>query len=366
MKVLLKPIDYAKMACDTIMRKYTVEELPIPKKFHYHQGVFLSGMERTYLSVKDEKYNQYIKAWVDCIITPEGVISNYDKTTLDDFRAGVLLYRLHETTGDTRYEKAIKTIKNHLDSFKVNSEGGFFHMERCENQMWLDGLYMAGPFLAMYGARYHDETCFETVYTQLNLMWKHCRDNKSGLLYHVWDASKNAEWADKNTGCSSFFWGRAIGWYIVALCDIMDDVPKKWKHREEVLEYIRLCIEAIAKYQDMESGCWYQVVDKGDREDNWIELSCSALFVYAISKAMRMGYIDRSQYKSIADRGYSGIIKYIELLEDGTLIVPKVCIGTGVGDYKHYIERPTTENDLHGMGAFILCCNEYDELINSQ
>lgn len=360
-----KPINYACLACDTLIAKFEDPmTLPPANKFHYHQGVFLAGMEQAYLLTKEKKYNDYIKAWVDGIVDEDGVITRYDEKTLDDFRSGTLLFRLFEETKEKRYEKPLHTIYNHLVTFPKNREGGYWHKFYDEHQMWLDGLYMAGPFLCMYGALFGKEECFDEAVKQATLMWKHNRDEKTGLLYHAWDCEKKQPWANKETGCSEEFWGRAMGWYITALCDILDYLPKDYEKREILIEYLKKFSEALTNFQDKETGLWYQVVDKGDVAGNWTELSCSSLFTYGLSKAVRLGYIDE-KYKENALRGYRGVINEITVNGD-TLILPKVCIGTGIGDYEFYINRDTVVNDLHGVGAFELMCCEIEKLIEEE
>ena len=216
----------------------------------------------------------------------------------------------------------------------------------------------------MYGALFGKEECFDEAVKQATLMWKHNRDEKTGLLYHAWDCEKKQPWANKETGCSEEFWGRAMGWYITALCDILDYLPKDYEKREILIEYLKKFSEALTNFQDKETGLWYQVVDKGDVAGNWTELSCSSLFTYGLSKAVRLGYIDE-KYKENALRGYRGVINEITVNGD-TLIIPKVCIGTGIGDYEFYINRDTVVNDLHGVGAFELMCCEIEKLIEEE
>ena len=205
-------------ACDTMMNKFKAEELPPEKLFHYHQGVFLSGMERTYLATGEQKYSDYIKAWVDSIVYEDGSIHEYDKTRLDDLQPGILLFRLYHETGDKRYKIVIENIADILKHWYVNDEGGFWHKECHPNQMWLDGLYMAGPFMTMYGKEYLDSSRFDVMLTQTRLMTKHNRDNETGLLYHACDCSKEEDWADEKKRMLAMLLGQSNG--LVCGCDI--------------------------------------------------------------------------------------------------------------------------------------------------
>lgn len=360
----LTALDYAKMGCDTLIKNYAVEELPPKDRFHYHQGVFLSGMQRTYWLSKEDKYGDYIKDWLDYFITEEGKIDIWDTTQeFDDMQPGILLFDLYKKTGDIRYKTVLDDFASVVDKWPKNAYGGFWHKHYHPHQMWLDGLYMIGSFCAMYAAAFRKEYFFEIVYQQMNLMRTNMRDAETGLLYHAWDASKQEKWANKETGTSCEFWGRAIGWYAVAILDILDHLPEGHPRRNEFICAEIEIIDALIKFQDEKSGLWYQVVDKVKERNNWLETSCTSLFVYAIAKAIKKGIIDDS-YSKYMHKGYEGVISTLTFDDDNNLFVNKVCIGTGVGDYDFYINRPTVTNDLHGMGAFVLMCTEYYECNN--
>lgn len=358
----IEPLELAKMACDTFMKKFQAEELPPAGHFHYHQGVFLSGVEQTYLNTGRQEYSDYIKKWVDSLIDEDGNFKGkYDTETLDDKQPAILMFRLLEETGDKKYENAIKYVVSGINDWPLTTQGGFYHKKFRIQQMWLDGLYMVGELLTRYGVKFKENRFFEIVHRQAKLMWENIRDEKTGLLYHAWDESKDAEWADKQTGRAPHFWGRAAGWYIVALCTILKYLPNDCIYREDIVGYIREYIKAFSKYQDKESGLWYQVLDKGDDPDNWTESSCTALFLCGISMALKEGYIEDS-YREIADKAFNGLCAILKYDENGGIILPKICIGTGVGDYNFYLARPTSENDLHGIGALLLACNAYYEI----
>jgi unsaturated rhamnogalacturonyl hydrolase len=351
-------LGYAKTGADTLMCKFTVDNLPPKNRFHYHQGVFLSGVERIFLLSKDQKYYDYIKAWLDYYIDEKGNIRYGDNVRqFDDMQPAVLLYNLYTETKDPRYKKVLDNFVPIVEMWPTNARGGFWHKYDQPNQMWLDGLYMIGPWTAMYAYYFNKPYFFEKLYWQMNLMRRNMTDRKTGLLYHAWDDSKEAPWADKQTGLSPEFWGRAIGWYAVAIMDILDYIPAEHEHWHEFEGAAIDIINALVRFQDMESGLWFQVADKGGTPGNWLETSCSCLYTYAIAKAIKKNLFHKS-YARYIHRAYEGIISSLTFVAD-ELILPNVCIGTEVGDYEYYIKRPTVQNDLHGMGAFLLMCTEY-------
>ncbi len=355
MKEIKEPLYYAKASVETMMRKFKAADLPPKGHFHYHQGVFLSGVYQTYLSCGDKRYFQYIKDWADSCLNEEGVPIDFDKGQLDDLQPGILLFSLFNETQNIKYKKTLDILISVLKEFPRNKIGGFWHKEWYPEQMWLDGLYMGGPIGAEYGARFHDPELFDLVAQQVRLMIRMTKDEETGLLYHAWDCSKAEPWADAETGRSPEFWGRSIGWVPVAILDDLDFFPEDYEKQGEMEQYVRELLQAVCRYQSRQ-GRWYQVVDKGGQEGNWLETSCSCLFVAALCKAVRRQILPET-YLEQARKGYEGVIT--SLSWDGEdLLVGDVCIGTGVGDYQHYCERSTSVNDLHGVGAFLIMCAE--------
>ncbi len=352
-----KVIDIACRMCDTMMRKFPeAKDLPPKKLFHYHQGVFLSGMLETYRLTGEVKYYDYIKSWVDSIIQPDGSIVKFDPTRLDDIQPGVLLFTLYNKTGDERYQKALDTLIGILRNWKKNKAGGFWHKDCHPNQMWLDSLYMAGPIQAEY-ASYSGELGFlNEAVRQALIMHEHMLKAENGLMYHAWDESKEETWADKETGLSPEVWGRAQGWYVLSVMILLEYVPQTHPDREKLEKIEEAMLKAVMKYRDEKTKQWYQVVDKGGCEGNWIETSCSCLFTAAIAKAVTEGFLG-SEYCEYVNECFDAIYDSMGKRGDD-ILVSNVCIGTGVCDYEGYIERPTCENDLHGVGTFLLMCAE--------
>lgn len=351
------PPYYAERACNALMGKFAPEALPPVDRWHYHQGVFLLGMERCWKENGKNEYYEYLKAYVDSQILPDGSIRHYNAEELDDIQPGILLFNLYQKTGDERYKKALYTLVPLLRSWKKNAEGGFWHKTRYPNQMWLDGLFMGGPIAVEFGHVFNEPEYFDMVTYQALLMAKHTLDEKTGLLRHGWDESRQAAWAEPETGKAPEVWGRAVGWFTVALLDIFDHLPENHENKVVLEQILKDLLDAVLRFQDKESGLWYQVIDKGSLPDNWLETSCSCLFVYSLAKAVRKGYLEKS-YLQHAWKGYQGIIDRLGYDEKGEVIIGDICIGTGIGDYAHYIARPRSENDLHGAGAFILMCVE--------
>lgn len=352
-----KALEYGKLACDTMMRKFEAVDLPPKGGFHYHQGVFLSGMMKVYEVCGEEKYFNYMKDWVDSIVKETTVIDHYFKGTLDDHMAGILLFPLLERTGDEKYEWAIKQLVGEIKNWICNEYGGYWHMERTPNQMWLDGLYMVSELQMLYAKKYNDAYFKQQPVKQALLMYDHMQDPKTKCLYHAWDSSKTASWADKETGLAPEIWGRAMGWYVVSLLDILQHLDPDSEEYKKLADIEREVLGAVMSYQDKEKKLWYQVVDKGDLPGNWVEASCSCLFVYAAAKAVRMGIMD-ADVLTAALEGFDAIIDAFVDVENGDLKLSGVCVGTGVLGYEGYIARPTSVNDLHGMGAFLLMCGE--------
>ncbi|MDR3336615.1 MAG: glycoside hydrolase family 88 protein [Treponema sp.] len=349
---------YAEMGADTLIRKFSADKLPPVNKFHYHQGVFLSGVERIFLLSGKHKYSDYIKAWIDYHIDEKGGLRFDDPVRqFDDMQPAILLFNLYKKTKDERYRKVLDGFASIVEMWPTNAKGGFWHKYDCENQMWLDGLYMIGPFAVMYAHYFEKPYFFEKIYQQMSLMRRNMTDAKTGLLYHAWDDSKIAEWADKETGLSSQIWGRAVGWYAVAIMDILDYLPENHPCRNEFINAGLEIIQALVRFQDEETGLWYQVLDRQDDPKNWREISCSCLYTYVIAKALRKNLLHKSYGKYI-HKAYRAVINSLSFQGDD-LVISNICIGTGIGDYDFYLRRPTVQNDLHGMGAFLLMCTEY-------
>ena len=360
---MINEFEYARLALDTLMNKFTVDTLPPVNGFHYHQGVFLRGMEEFWRICREEKYYQYIKEWVDLFVSAEGELHNANLEVFDDLQPLNLVFGLYESSGEEKYKKVLDRVMPNFLTWKTNSKGGFYHKSYNPNQLWLDTLYMAGPLGVHYGAFSGRKEFIDIIFLQFELIWENMRDARSGLLYHAWDESRKMFWADTKTGLASCFWGRSVGWVPAAIVDILDYIPLDYPKRKEMIAALNELLTAVCEYQDKETGLWYQVINRGNDEKNWLETSCSCLFAYAMAKGVRKGYMPEL-YINNARRAYEGVLKHTRL-ENNLLFLDDICIGTGVMNYEGYLQRPTSTNDLHGVGAFVLMCCEIWECLKT-
>jgi len=344
-----------------------------PPRWTYEHGVVLLGIEQVWLATGDKAYFNYLQQAMDHFINDDGSIRTYNLTeyNLDNILCGRILLFLYEATKQEKYRKAAELLRQQLKEQPRTSEGGFWHKKIYPTQMWLDGLYMAEPFYAEYAAAFHDDSAFDDIAKQFVLMERHSRDEKTGLLYHGWDESREQRWADPVTGRSPNFWGRAIGWYSMALVDTLDFFPANNPQRAELIAILKRLAAAIKKYQDAKSGLWYEVMDKGSAKGNYLEASVSCMFVYALAKAVRKSYVPAA-YLKVAKKGYQGILqRFIETDISGQIdLTGTVSVG-GLGgrpyrdgSYQYYLSEKVVTNDPKGVGAFLMASVEIEKIAN--
>jgi unsaturated rhamnogalacturonyl hydrolase len=342
-------------------------------RWDYTQGLVLKAILDLAQRTGDERYWKYVKAWYDGMIDADGTIHAYrlDEYSLDRINAGKPLFVLYSKAHAEKYRKAIETLRQQLRGQPRTADGGFWHKKRYPHQMWLDGLYMAAPFLTQYAKVFHEPDAFDDVITQFVLMEKHARDEQTGLLTHGWDESREQKWADPKTGRSPAFWGRAMGWYAMGLVETLDFVPPDHPRRGELIAILQRLAEAVTRVQDPKSGVWWQVVDQPGREGNYLESSVSTMFSFALMKSSRLGYID-AKYGDAGRRAYSGILKqFVEVDKDGLVTIHRVCQVAGLGGdpekeryrdgtFEYYVNEKIRDNDPKAVGPFIFASMEME------
>jgi unsaturated rhamnogalacturonyl hydrolase len=340
-----------------------------PAKWSYDQGVILKGIEGIWNATGNADYFRYIQKQMDYYVQDDGSIKGYkpDEYNIDHVNNGKLLLLLYRVTGKEKYKKASDLLRGQLSTHPRTSEGGFWHKKIYPYQMWLDGLYMGQPFYAEYAKIFREDTAFNDITSQFVLMERHARDAKTGLLYHGWDESKQQRWANKTTGLSPNFWGRALGWYGMAMVDALDHYPANHPGRDSIIRILNRFAKGVTAYQDAKTGLWYDIVDKQTTPKNYREASASCMLVYTLAKGVRKGYLPAG-YLQNALRGYEGIIKeFIEVDASGQVNLKGTVSVSGLGgnpyrdgSFEYYMSEPVIVNDPKGMGAFINCAVEIE------
>lgn len=337
-------------------------------KWDYTAGLFTLSLLKLNAVEPEPRYVTFTEKAIGSFISSDGNIQGYKPAEyqLDALNPGKTVLALWLLTHDEKYKNAATLLVKQLATQPRTDDGGFWHKQRYTNQMWLDGLYMGAPFYAEYAKLFGEPAgAFEDVAKQFRLIDEHTYDAKSGLFYHGWDSLKTQPWADPATGCSSNFWGRAIGWYAMGIVDTLDYLPTNSPARPEMIAAFQKLCAGMVKYQDPQSGVWYQVVDQGNRKGNYLEATASSMMVYAMAKGVNHGYLPHDYVPAI-EKGYRGIVKTF-VFYDGNLqwSLVQCCSVAGLGgspsngmmrdgSFDYYIHEPIVKNDLKGVGPFIL------------
>ena len=348
--------DWSRAVVESTMKRYpTAADLG---SWGYAKALYLFGEYLIWKRTGDDRYLQYVKAWVDSHVDAQGNI-DHNLESLDAIMPGNLMLLLYQETKEEKYKLAADKIRQRFNTYPRTSDGGFWHATGVsrQHQLWGDGVFMGMPFLVRYGRLFGDSAyASDEAAKQLIVYASHLRSS-DGLLYHAYDESGAAPWADSASHHSAEFWCRAMGWFGMTLIDVLDVLPSNHPRRPELIAILKDLVHGLAKYQDAKTGLWYQVVNKGSDAGNWLETSSSSMYSYVIAIAVKRGYVDQS-YEAVARKGYGGVLTKLSLDADGLANITDICEGTNVGDLNFYFARKRNTNDFHGLGAFLIM-NEY-------
>ena len=348
---------------------WNIESIRQGKKPHwnYIDGCMITSLLALCEITGEKKYFDFAESFIDYYVADDGSILGYDveKYNLDDLNEGRVLFELYHKTGKEKYRTAIENQKKQLDGQPRTCTGNFWHKLIYPNQIWLDGIYMAQVFSTLYAKNYGGKD-YSDILFQIENVNKYMQDEKSGLYYHGLDCSKSIFWADKESGLSKNFWLRSIGWYTVALVDIIeiiDDEDAKCR----LVRIFKDLMESVLAFRDKESGLYWQVVDQPGREGNYLETSGSSMIAYAFIKGARLGVLS-PEYRTLGRETFDGICqRYLKTNEQGELNLGGICLVAGLGpdnnrrrdgSYEYYISEPVVENDAKGVAPFLLCYTE--------
>lgn len=356
------PAMYRRFADSEILRFPKAYQLDHGKRlfFGYAQGVGCMAMLRVWKKTGDRRYFDYVKEWADSLVDAKGNIFKYkpEEFQLDFINSGKVLLTLYKETGDRRYRLAINRLIAQLRKQPRTQDGAYWHKKVYPHQMWLDGLYMAAPFMAEYATLEGKARWTKETLRQFSLCHRHLLDSTTGLYYHGWDASLTQKWANPQTGCSPSFWGRSIGWLAMAMVDALDNLPSS--ETDSLRLWFHQLIDATLPYQSRK-GLWYQVIDQPTRKGNFPEASVSAQLMYAIARGVNRGYLPES-YREYAEKAYKGICsELIRTTPDGALTLTRCCQVGGLGgrpyrdgSFEYYIGEKMRNDDAKATGPFIM------------
>ena len=350
---------------------WNIEKLREGKKgsWNYIDGCMMTALLSMAEITGEREYFDFVEGFIDSYVLPDGTIRTYqpEKFNLDDINEDRVLLPLYRATGKEKYRLAADKLKHHLDTQPRTLEGNFWHKAIYPNQVWLDGIYMAQVFYALYqqafgGGDYSD------ILRQIETVREKMFSPEKKLYYHGYDASRKAFWADPVTGCSQNFWLRSIGWFSVALADLLEIVDGAG--RDRLAAIFKELMAGIAGYADEETGMYYQVPDQGGREGNYLETSGSSMIAYAMLKGARLGILEK-EYAAKGQKTFSGIGERYLSFTENTLNLGGICLVAGLGPednrrrdgtFAYYVSEPVVSNDAKGVAPFILCYTEIKRL----
>ena len=358
-------------------------------RWSYVMGIELEAMLDTYLKYGGDDIRKYCQLYTDTMINTKGEIRTYklEDYNLDQIRTGHFVARMYEKYPEAKNLAAMKTLMKQLDKQPRTKEGVYWHKAIYAYQVWLDGIFMGLPYRCLTARMLLKPKKAQRIYddavNQISKTYERTLDPKTGLNRHAWDETHEMFWADKKTGLSQHCWGRAQGWYTMALIELLDAMPEDYERRGEVIELLRKDLDAVIKWQDKETGLWYQVMDQPGRKGNYLESTCSSMFAYVLMKATNKGYLG-DKYFLAGKKAYQGILKnFIRVNADKTISLTNCCAVAGLGpgmseavkkaapnvkenkrrdgSYDYYLSEPVRDNDAKGVGPFIWASLEYEK-----
>lgn len=347
-----KGVDWSRAVVDSTMKRY-----PNPAdlgSWGYAKALFLFGEYLVWKRTGDPRYLQYVRGWVDAHVDAQGNL-DHNTESLDSIMPGNLLLLLYQETKEEKYRLAAEKIRQRFNTYPRTADGGFWHATGAsrQHQLWGDGVFMGMPFLVRYGRLFGESSYANDEAAKQLIVYAGHLHSPEGLLYHAYDESGASAWADPASHHSAEFWCRAMGWFGMTLVDVLDVLPANDPKRPQLIAILRDLVKGLAKYQDSQTGLWYQVVDKGSNPGNWLETSSSSMYSYIISLAVKRGYVEKS-YEAAAKKGYNGVLTKLSLDSDGMANITDICEGTNVSDLAYYFARKRNVNDFHGLGAFLI------------
>lgn len=357
----------ARMANSVMLRADSlIHHLGVTSPKWSYDVAFL-GMAIDRLGSVDHKYSDYMEDWVNYFVNEDGTVKDYkpDEYNLDRIYPANNILTLYQRKENQVYKIALDRFRDQMETHPKTKSGGYWHKKIYPWQMWLDGIFMASPYLVRYARQFNEPKWFDVATFQVKLIYSKTVDEKTGLMVHAWDESRTQKWCDPETGKSHYPWSRSMGWYTMAILDILDNLPENHPDKDSLVLILQKTCDALLKVSDPQTGLYYQVLDQGKRPGNYLEGSGSAMFTYVFARGAHKGYLDK-KYLEIADRNFGNIIKeFIRIDKNGLVSMINICAVGGLGgspyrdgSFEYYVNERRQDNDPKGVAPFILAAIE--------
>ena len=345
-------------------------------RWNYAIGLELESMLDTYLAYKNASILEYLKQYPAKMIDEKGRVTGYEYNdfNLDNIRPGRFILRMYDLYPSKKDRIALNTFFKQLEKQPRAKEGVWWHKAIYANQVWLDGIFMGLPYYTLAAPLIKGEKkarkYYDDAIDQITKTDKRTFDEATGLWKHAWDETHSMFWANKQTGLSQHTWARAMGWYVMAIVEVLDALPENHARRAELVALLNKTMTAIVNHQDAKTGTWYDVMDVNDPR-NYLEATASSMFAYVLLKGARKGYLDDS-FKAAGIKAYKGILnEFVKVNADKTISLTRCCAVSGLGpdsnpkrdgSFDYYMSEPIRDNDGKGVGPFIWASLEMEML----
>ena len=327
----------------------------------YERGIITKAWVDVFERTGDRRFFDAAKANVDRYVTEDGGILTYEpqKHNLDMICMGRTAIRMFQATGEEKYEKACRRLTAQLREQPRTPEGGFWHKDIYPQQMWLDGIYMACPFMAEFAKVFGEAQWADEAVRQMTLIYEKTRLD-SGLHAHAWDSARAQQWADPQTGLSPHVWGRAMGWFVMAHVDVLMSLPKEHPGYARIAGQLDSLLHAVVDARAAD-GLWHQVMDRPANAENYAESSCSAMFIYGLAAAHQMG-LACTRAMDVARESLDALWeKNVVIAADGYPELTRICKVAGLGGtpyrsgtYEYYVNEVVCSGDTKGTAPFLM------------
>ncbi len=344
-------------------------------RWNYGIGLELEAIFDCYKAYGDTIFSNYVAKYPGLMVHEDSSVEgyDYDEFNLDNIRPARLLLQYNRLFPQDKVSKALPVFFKQLENHPRTKEGVWWHKKIYANQVWLDGIYMGLPFYTLSAqelkGKKQAKKYYDDAVDQVTKTFRRTYDAKTGLWKHAWDETHSMFWADKQTGLSKHTWARAMGWFVMAMTEILDALPQDYARRGEVINILHQAMTAAVKYQDKESGLWYDVMDVTS-DKNYLESTASAMFTYVLLKGSRLGYLPEPEFKAAGVKGYYAILeRMIKVNPDQTISLTDCCAVSGLGPdsnpkrdgtFEYYMSEPIRDNDPKGVGPFIWAALEME------